>query len=112
LVAQLYGTAYNDRGLSPGTTYSYEVSAIDTSGNEGLKSDPASATTSEGGSADLVLLNEFLPDPYALYSEEWIELYNPQDLDADLSDYILDDITTGGTNPYTIAPGTVILAQA
>ncbi len=111
LVAQLYTTSYSDRGLSPGTTYSYEVSAIDTSGNEGLKSDPASATTSEGGSADLILLNEFLPDPYALYSEEWIELYNPQDLDADLSDYILDDITSGGTIPYTIAPGTVILAH-
>ncbi len=108
LVAQVYDTQYSDTGLEPSTTYAYEVSARDTSLNEGPKSDPVTATTDEGGSATLVVLNEFLPDPYTLYSEEWIELYNPQDLDADLSGYILDDITDGGTNPYTIPAGTTI----
>jgi endonuclease/exonuclease/phosphatase family metal-dependent hydrolase len=107
-ISQLYGTTHSDTGLDPSTTYTYEVSAIDTSGNEGIKSDPDSATTNEGGSADLVVLNEFLPDPYVLYTSEWIELYNPQVLDADLSGYILDDITTGGTAPYTIPQGTTI----
>ncbi|TFG12973.1 hypothetical protein EU537_07540 [Candidatus Thorarchaeota archaeon] len=108
LIAQVYDTLYSDTGLEPSTTYTYEVSARDTSLNEGPKSDPAAATTNEGGSATLVVLNEFLPDPFTLYSEEWIELYNPQDLDADLSGYILDDITDGGTNPYTIPDGTTI----
>jgi len=40
-------TSYSDTGLSAGTTYTYEVSAVDTSGNEGTLSDPASATTEE-----------------------------------------------------------------
>jgi len=108
LVAQVYDTQYSDTGLEPSTTYTYEVSARDTSLNEGPKSDSVTATTDEGGSATLVVLNEFLPDPYTLYTEEWIELYNPQELDADLSGYVLDDITDGGTNPYTIPAGTTI----
>ncbi|MGY5854938.1 MAG: lamin tail domain-containing protein [Candidatus Thorarchaeota archaeon] len=108
LVAQIIGTAYSDVGLDPLTSYTYEVAAVDTSINEGLKSDSVTAMTEEGGDADLVLINEFLPDPYVLYSEEWVEFYNPQALDADLSGYILDDITTGGTNPYSIPAGTVI----
>ncbi|MHA1908797.1 MAG: lamin tail domain-containing protein, partial [Candidatus Thorarchaeota archaeon] len=111
LIAQVGGTSYSDVGLSPNPMYTYEVAAVDTSINEGAKSDPASATTNDGGDADLVVINEFLPDPYVLYTEEWVELYNPQSLEADLSGYILDDITTGGTNPYTIPAGTVIPAQ-
>ncbi|MBN2229059.1 MAG: lamin tail domain-containing protein [Candidatus Thorarchaeota archaeon] len=110
LNAQVLGTSYSDVGLDPLTMYTYEVSAVDTSINEGLKSSAITATTEEGGDADLVLINEFLPDPYALYTEEWVEFYNPQALDADLSAYILDDITTGGTNPYSIPAGTVIPA--
>ncbi len=38
-------TSYNDSGLSSGTSYTYKVSAVDDAGNEGGKSDPASATT-------------------------------------------------------------------
>lgn len=110
LISQVLGTSYSDVGLDPLTSYSYEVSAVDTSINEGLRSVPATATTEEGGDPDLVMINEFLPDPNTLYSEEWIELYNPQALDADLSGYILDDITGGGTSPYSIPAGTVIPA--
>jgi len=36
---------YSDVGLNPLTTYNYKVSAVDTSGNEGLLSDTASETT-------------------------------------------------------------------
>ncbi|MBD3211961.1 MAG: hypothetical protein GF311_05060, partial [Candidatus Lokiarchaeota archaeon] len=36
---------YSDTGLEIGTTYTYTVSAVDDSGNEGIQSDPASATT-------------------------------------------------------------------
>jgi len=44
-IAETTDTTYTDTGLTPETTYTYEVSAVDTSGNEGEKSDPASATT-------------------------------------------------------------------
>ncbi|TFF68225.1 hypothetical protein EU520_00690 [Candidatus Thorarchaeota archaeon] len=44
-IAETGNTYYSDSGLSPETTYTYEVSAVDTAGNEGTKSDPASATT-------------------------------------------------------------------
>ncbi|MFW9844840.1 MAG: endonuclease/exonuclease/phosphatase family protein, partial [Candidatus Thorarchaeota archaeon] len=107
LIAQTVGTSFSDVGLDVLTSYTYEVSAVDTSINEGLKSDPITAMTEDGGNPDLVMINEFLPDPNTLYTEEWVEFYNPQTLGADLSGYILDDITTGGTDPYSIAPGTV-----
>ncbi len=110
LIAQVLGTSFSDVGLTPLTTYTYEVSAVDTSINEGLNSEPVSATTEDGGNPDLVIINEFLPDPNTLYTEEWVEFYNPQHLAADLSGYILDDITTGGTNPYSIPAGTVVPA--
>ncbi|MHA2021378.1 MAG: lamin tail domain-containing protein, partial [Candidatus Thorarchaeota archaeon] len=103
-------TFYNDTGLVSNTTYSYRVSAKDLSGNEGNKSAPANATTWDGGLPELVVLNEILPDPYVLYSEEWIELYNPQAYDVDMSGYILDDIVGGGTNPYTMPESTIISA--
>ncbi len=38
-------TSYSDTGLASGTSYSYQVSAVDTSTNEGLKSTTATATT-------------------------------------------------------------------
>ncbi|MBS3793893.1 MAG: S8 family serine peptidase [Candidatus Thorarchaeota archaeon] len=44
-IAETANTQYSDTGLSPETTYTYKVSAVDTSDNEGEKSDPASATT-------------------------------------------------------------------
>ncbi len=110
LILQTRSTHYSDVGLNSLTTYTYEVAAVDTSINQGPRSEPVNATTAEGGDTDLVVINEFLPDPNTLYTEEWIELYNPQPLDADLSFYILDDIVGGGTNPYSIPPGTVIPA--
>lgn len=112
VVTQRYYPYFDDIGLFPETTYSYEVSAIDTSGNEGLKSLPASATTNPGEPiADSVVLNEFLPTPYPLLYEEWIELYNPLAEDVDISGYILDDLIGAGTAPYIIPSGTIIPAN-
>ena len=45
-------TTFSDTGLAAATSYTYEVSAVDDSGNEGLKSDPVSATTSESTGSD------------------------------------------------------------
>ena len=44
-------TSYQDTGLTNGHSYTYNVSAVDTSGNEGIKSDPVSGTptASDGG---------------------------------------------------------------
>jgi len=48
-------TSYQDTGLTNGQTYTYQVSAVDTSGNEGLKSDqktgkPTKSSSGGGGS--------------------------------------------------------------
>jgi len=43
--------SYLDTGLTAGTSYSYRVSAFDTSGNESEKSSPATGTTSGGGAS-------------------------------------------------------------
>ncbi|MGK7390173.1 MAG: S8 family serine peptidase [Candidatus Cyclobacteriaceae bacterium M2_1C_046] len=49
-------TSYSDLGLSSGTTYSYEVSAVDAAGNEGALSSSASATTdSDSGGSSITL---------------------------------------------------------
>lgn len=42
LLGQAASTSYLDTGLTPGTTYTYQVSAVDLTGQEGPKSDPAS----------------------------------------------------------------------
>lgn len=109
-IAEVGTSFYNDSGLSTNTTYVYEVSAIDIHGNEGNKSLAVNATTLIPGSEELIVLNEFLPDPDILYSVEWIELFNPSVDDIDLAGYILDDIVGGGTAPYTIPSDTVIVA--
>ncbi|MDF1537941.1 MAG: lamin tail domain-containing protein [Candidatus Thorarchaeota archaeon] len=71
---------------------------------------PGETNFVSSGPGDSILINEFLADPYTLYTEEWIELYNPLDVAVDISGYILDDITAGGTPPYTIPAGTIIPA--
>jgi hypothetical protein len=50
--------SYTDRGLNPGTQYTYTVTMRDALGNTGNASDPASATTTDG--PDLTAPN---PDP-------------------------------------------------
>ena len=44
-IATVTGTTWQDTGLSPGTFYTYEVSAIDGASNESSQSIPASDTT-------------------------------------------------------------------
>lgn len=57
-----------------------------------------------------ILLNEILPDPSGPQSEEteFIELYNTESTDVSLDNWVLDDITSGGSSPYTIPQGTII----
>jgi len=60
-------TSYQDAGLSNGNSYSYQVSAVDISGNEGEKSDSKSgipmASSSNGGNGGDVGGPPFIPPP-------------------------------------------------
>jgi hypothetical protein len=49
-IALTAATSYLDTGLAAGSSYSYQVSAFDTSGNESARSVPETGTTSGGGS--------------------------------------------------------------
>ncbi len=109
-IAEIVETYYNDTGLSSNTTYTYEVSAKDIAGNEGNKSLTVIVTTLVMSALESIVINEFLPDPLALYTEEWIELFNPSAETVDLAGYILDDITSGGSSPYTIPAVSIIEA--
>lgn len=43
LAGNLVALAYSDRDVKPGTTYSYQISAVDNAGNESARSTPVSA---------------------------------------------------------------------
>lgn len=106
LIASTTQTSYSDTGLTASTTYTYEVNAVDASGNEGTKSSPASATTMAAG-IDHVLISEvFYDTPGTDSKEEWIELHNPTSSPIDISGWMLKD----NSRTYTIASGTVINA--
>jgi hypothetical protein len=49
LVATVAGSPFNDTQLSPSTTYSYQISAVDAAGNESAKTTAVSATTPGSG---------------------------------------------------------------
>jgi chitodextrinase len=70
--------AYLDTGLAAGTSYSYQVSAFDSSGNESARSGPATGTTSGGSSSG----NTYLVGPSRAYTSiQQVEaLLEPGDL--------------------------------
>ncbi|MGY5873040.1 MAG: lamin tail domain-containing protein, partial [Candidatus Thorarchaeota archaeon] len=107
-IAEVAESYYNDTGLSSNTTYTYEVSAKDLYGNEGNKSLAVNATTLDMSSLESIVINEFLPDAFTIYTEEWIELFNPSAEAVDLAGYILDDLVAGGGSPFTIPGGSII----
>ena len=45
LLTTVTGTSYSDTAVTPGTTYSYNVTAVDTNGSTGPASNPATVTT-------------------------------------------------------------------
>ncbi|MFW9994176.1 MAG: Ig-like domain-containing protein [Candidatus Odinarchaeota archaeon] len=90
-------------------SHTLRANAVDTSTNSAF--DEITVTVDNiPPEGDFVLINEFLPAPSVVFTEEWIELYNPLSIAADISGYVLDDIIGGGTAPYTIPGGTVIPA--
>ncbi|MHA1303740.1 MAG: lamin tail domain-containing protein [Candidatus Heimdallarchaeaceae archaeon] len=65
IVAQVSKTTYSDTGLTAATTYTYEVSAVDLSGNEGEKSALISVTTLEDSpNTDVMYVESILTGEY------------------------------------------------
>ncbi len=63
--------------------------------------------------ATSIIINEIFANPDGPSSEdsEWIEIYNTTDVSMDISEWKLDDIDGGGSNPYTFPSGTIISAK-
>jgi uncharacterized protein YdeI (BOF family) len=72
----------------------------------------STATAAPGG----LFINEFMPDPAQDWNndgsadddDEWIEIYNANAFNVDLSGWQLDDVANGGSAPYTIPHGTTL----
>jgi len=57
-----------------------------------------------------IIINEILPQPASGSADEFIELYNSGSVEVDLSGWQIDDIASGGSSPYTVPVGTIIIA--
>ncbi len=57
-----------------------------------------------------VIISEFLPKPYTVYTKEWVELHNIGATEIDISNWKLDD-KAGGSNPYKFPAGTKLPAN-
>jgi len=102
-------TSYTDSGLAPSTVYSYTVSAVDSSSNEGVASNPLISTTSSTGGLNHIIISEVYYDTVGTDSkEEWVELYNPTTSSVDLSGWTLSD----NSKSFSLPSGTVIAAGA
>ncbi|HEV2250543.1 MAG TPA: hypothetical protein VGT60_08555 [Candidatus Limnocylindria bacterium] len=55
-----------------------------------------------------VVVNEFLMAPNVTYTQEFVELYNPQSVGGDLGGLYIDDVASGGGAPKVIPAGTTI----
>jgi beta-lactamase superfamily II metal-dependent hydrolase len=64
---------------------------------------------SGSAAASQVRVNEYLMAPSGT-GQEWVELYNPASVSADVSGMYIDDVAAGGGSPKPIPAGTVIPA--
>lgn len=60
--------------------------------------------------SDPVIINEIVPQPADGSLNEYIELFNSGSGPVNLSSWQIDDISSGGSSPYTIPDGTMIAA--
>ncbi len=68
------------------------------------------ATPVPGGPAQVVI-NEYMPAPQTVYTNEWIELYNPTASTITIGGLYLDDLVNGGGAPRQIPAGTTIASH-
>ena len=68
-----------------------------------------------------ITLNEFMPDPVTDWNgngvtgdadDEYIELYNENNVAVDLGGWVLDDITGAGSTPFVLPQGSIIPANS
>ena len=79
----------------------------------------ATPTPTRSSIPNELFINEFLPHPVSDWNgdgvantdDEWIELFNAANSDADLGGWKLDDVSNGGSAPYTIPGGVLIPAR-
>jgi hypothetical protein len=77
------------------------------------------AMVAVGPNPNQIYINEFLPQPASDWNgdgvanteDEWIELFNSGEFVVDLGGWKLDDVSGGGSAPYTIPTGAVIPAR-
>lgn len=95
-------------GLTASTTYNYEVSSTDGSGNTASSSNFTFTTAEEGTSAGTIVFSEIFYDtPGTDSEEEWIELYNGTSATVDLGGYTVTD-NNGTGSSYTFPSGSSI----
>ena len=76
----------------------------------GLASGAPFATPLRTLSPGQVVINEFVPAPQTVFTQEQIELYNTTSNAIDLGGLWIDDIANGGSSPRQIPAGTTIPA--
>lgn len=76
----------------------------------GLTAPPAQAapTSNSHIPAGTILINEFVPAPQTVFTQEKIELYNTTSSPVDIGGLWIDDIASGGGSPRQIPAGTTI----
>jgi len=96
-------TSYTDSGLSPGTSYSWTVSALDANGGESAQSSPATGTTT-GSAATCTTASNYAHTTagrahasfgytYANGSNQYMGLWNT---------YVITTLKQTGPNYYVI----------
>lgn len=91
-------TSYSDTSLSASTSYIYEISAVDSAGNESLKSDPTTATTLAPPPAGITVTTH----------SETVKRYNPSSKTLNLLSQTTGTVTGQPTNTeykYTFPTG-------
>lgn len=97
---------YVDSAVEPGRTYVYAVGSFDANGVAGALSNEAEASVPV--LAARVVVNEIMFDPTGPEpANEWIELFNPLDRSADLSNWTVTD----GEGSFRIPVGVTIPAN-
>jgi len=107
-LTQISTNSFSDTGLNANTSYDYQVSAVDTSSNEGILSTTKTAITQSGNTGvNHILISEVMYDvPGSDAKGEWIELYNPTTASVDLSGWSLAD----NSRSFSLPSGTIIQA--
>ncbi|MDP2692639.1 MAG: lamin tail domain-containing protein [bacterium] len=97
--------AVNDSKIITVKSYNFATTTISTSTMEKMQTKSPQVKIEDVK----IIISEILPNPTGSDSTEMIELYNPSEIDFDLTGLKLDD-DEGGSRPYTFPMGSIIKA--